>query len=233
MIGDESPITNHRSLHAVAAALLPCVLALVSACATTNLPPLPRALPQPDSARAAVVLSAWDEALRRADSMAPSRILYDAKFSKGSVIWPGNLAVYAGRGSLTAKASGPLGGQVGSYENGRFTGPSGDVAFLDPEPLRGVLAGVWRGGAPEIAGADDTQGLLRFRANGALVAEALLDVPGARLRILRVHTSRGDISAEFSGSFDPWPEGVSLIDQKSGRTLRLRRVAVETIQEEF
>ena len=165
--------------------------------------------------------------------MAPSRILYDAKFSKGNVTWPGNLAVYAGRGSLTAKASGPLGGQVGSYENGRFTGSSGEVAFLDPERLRGVLAGVWRGSSPEVAGADDTQSLLRFRADGAVVAEAVLDVPAARLRLLRVHASGGDVSAEFSGSFDPWPEAVSLIDQKSGRTLKLRRVAVETIQGEF
>jgi hypothetical protein len=178
-------------------------------------------------------MAAWAAALRRADSMGPSRILYDAKFGKGAVRLPGNLTVYAGRGSLTAKASGPFGGEVGSYEEGTYTGKEGEAAFLDPTVLRGVLAGVWRGGPPAVSGADSEEGLLYWEGAGGVAAEGRLDLSEARLKSLQVRGYGGEISAEFSGAFDPWPEVISLVDQKTGRTLKLRRVAVETIKGEF
>jgi hypothetical protein len=137
--------------------------------------------------------------------------------------------VTAGRSSLTAKASGPLGTELGSYEDGAFKDKSGDVHFLDPELLRGVLAGVWRGPTPSVEGADDEEALLRFRPSGGASAEAVLELSGARLKSLRVHGEKGDVTAEFSGAFDPWPETVLLTDRKSGRSLKLRRVVVETI----
>lgn len=217
---------------AAAAILAPLALTLASACASTA-PRPPRALPPADDILKARVLAAWEEALRRADSMGPARILYDAKFGKGVVKLPGNLAVYAGPESLTVKASGPFGVEVGSYEEGTYTGKGGEASFLDPTVLRGVLAGVWRGGPPDVSGADSEEGLLRWGAPGGVAAEGLLDLSEARLKSLRVRGDSGEIAAEFSGSFDPWPEVISLVDRKTGRTLKLRRVAVEAIKEEF
>ena len=171
--------------------------------------------------------------MRRADSLPPSRLLYDAKFGKGAVKAPGNLAVVARRDSLTARATGPLGGELGTYKDGAFHGKEGEGEFLDPELLRGVLAGVWRGAAPVLVGAEGDDGLLRWNAAGGVVAEGVLDVSGARLRSLRVRGPRGNLFAEFSGAFDPWPEVVLLSDVKSGRSLKLRRVAVEALQDEI
>lgn len=209
------------------AILAAAVILFAFACSSPQTPP-PRALAPADDAGKARVLAAWDEAVRRADSLAPSRILYDAKFGKGAVRLPGNLAVVAGRGSLSAKASGPLGGEVGNYQDGTFTGKSGELAFLDPELLRGLLAGVWRTGTPSVEGVDSEQGLLRWETAG-VIAEGVLDLSDARLRSLRVRGDRGEVSAEFSGAFDPWPEIVLLTDQKSGRSLKLRRIVVEAI----
>jgi hypothetical protein len=208
--------------------LAAAAILLSSACASSTAPP-PRALPAADGPRTARALAAWQEALSRADSLPASRILYDAKFGKGAVTLPGHLAVTAGRSSLTAKASGPLGTELGTYEDGTFKDKSGDVHFLDSELLRGVLAGVWRGPMPSVEGADDEEALLRFRAAGGADAEAVLELSGARLKTLRVHGARGDVTAEFSGAFDPWPETVLLKDWKSGRSLKLRRVVVEAL----
>jgi hypothetical protein len=165
--------------------------------------------------------------------MSPSRILYDAKFGRGAVKLPGSLAVYAGLESLTVKASGPFGVEVGSYEDGTYTGKAGEASFLDPTVLRAVLAGVWRGGPPEVAGADSEEGLLRWEAAGRVAAEGRLDLSEARLKSLEVRSDRGEMSAEFSGACDPWPEVISLVDRKTGRTLKLRRIAVEVIREDL
>jgi hypothetical protein len=192
-----------------------------------------RELPRADDFLKARVLAAWDAALRRADSMGSARILYDAKFGRGAVKLPGNLTVYTGPESLSVKASGPFGVEVGSYGEGTYTGKGGEAAFLDPAVLRGVLAGVWRGGPPDVSGADSDEGLLRWDAVGGVAAEGLLDLSKARLKSLQVRGDSGEISAEFSGSFDPWPEVISLVDRKSGRTLKLRRIVVEPIKEEF
>ena len=217
---------------AAAAILVTLALALAPACSSTS-PQPQRALPPADEILKARVLAAWETALRRADSMGPSRIFYDAKFGKGAVRLPGNLTVHAGRKSLTAKASGPLGGEFGSYEEGTYTGKGGEAAFLDPKVLRGVLSGVWRGGPPKVAGADSEEGLLRWDADGGVAAEGRLDLSEARLKSLRVLGDGGEIRADFAGAFDPWPEMISLVDRKSGRALKLRRIAVEPIKEEF
>ena len=135
----------------------------------------------------------------------------------------------AGREGLTARATGPFGGEVGSYEGGTFKGKQGETYLLDPELLRGVLAGVWRGGPPSVAGADGTDGLLRWEAAGGVVAEGVLDLAHARLRSLSVRGPKGELSIEFAGEFDPWPEVVALADLRSGSSLKLRRVAVEPL----
>ncbi|MGH9399387.1 MAG: hypothetical protein ACRD00_03400 [Thermoanaerobaculia bacterium] len=210
--------------------LAAAAILLSSACASSTAPP-PRALPAADLSRTVRALAAWQEALSRADSLPASRILYDAKFGKGPVRLPGHLAVIAARACLTAKATGPLGGELGSYEDGTFKDKAGDVFFLDPELLRGVLAGVWRGAVPSVEAADDEEALLRFGASGGAAAQARLDLRGSRLRSLRVHGEKGDVTAEFSGAFDPWPEILLLTDEQSGRSLKLRRVALEGIGE--
>jgi hypothetical protein len=185
-----------------------------------------------DEAFAERARAAWSEALERAASLPASRILYDARFGSGAVKTPGNLAVVVGPGTLTAKATGPLGGEVGSYENGAFHGKQGEGLRLDPMVLRGVLAGVFAEGTPVVAGADAGDGLLRWRAAGGVSAEAILDVVGARLRSLHVTGPKGEIEVTFSGDFAPWPEVVQLTDLRSGRTLKLRRVASEPVSPE-
>ena len=145
---------------------------------------------------------------------------------------PGNLAVVARRGSLTAKATGPLGGELGSYEDGTFKALGDQSYFLDEELLRGVLSGVWRGSAPAVKGVDGQESLLRWEDERG-VAEGILDVPGARLKSLRIRSPKSEISVEFSGAMDPWPEVVMVRDVKNGRSLKLRKVAVEALKDEF
>lgn len=217
-----------RGLGLVPAFLLLCITA---GCASRSGPAL-RSFPPADEAAALRALAAWDEALRRASLLPPSRLLYDAKFGKGAIVAPGTLAVVARRDALTAKATGPFGGELGDYENGAYRGKHGESDFLDPLLLRAILAGVWRGGPPTVAGADQQDGLLRWKAEGGVIAEGVLDLSGARLKSLRVRGPRGELSIEFSGPFDPWPEVVRVADRTSGRSLKLRRIAVEPLQDE-
>jgi hypothetical protein len=216
-----------RSLRLVPAFLF---LSLTVRCASA---PAARTFPPADDAAAARARIAWDEALRRANELPPSRLLYDAKFGKGAVVAPGTLAVVARRDMLTAKATGPFGGEVGDYENGAYKGKHGESDFLDPELLRAILAGVWRGGPPAVVGAEGQDGLLRWQAQGGVVAEAVLDLSAARLKNLRVRGPRGELWIEFSGAFDPWPEVVRVADRASGKSLKLRRIAVEPLPDEI
>ena len=202
------------------------LLSTVSSCRSTS---SQRAFGPAGEAFAERARTAWTAALERADSLPPSRILYDARFGNGSVKTPGNLAVVVGRDTLTAEATGPLGGKIGSYENGAFRGKQGDGYFLEPSVLRGVLGGVIRGGAPAVAGEDAGEGLLKWALPDGVTAEGVLDVAQARLTSLTVRGPRGAVAVSFSGAFDPWPEVVELTDLGSKRSLKLRRVASEPI----
>lgn len=117
---------------------------------------------------------------------------------------------------------------MGRYENGTLTGKGGETYLLDPELLRGVLAGMWRGGPPLVAGADGEEGLLRWKSAEG-VAEGVLDLRAARLTSLSVKGRAGELRAEFAGACDPWPERVSLWDLKAGRSLKLKRLAAEPL----
>jgi hypothetical protein len=208
------------------------LLCVTAGCASRPAPAL-RRFPPADEERTARALAAWDEALRRANALPPSRLLYDAKFGKGTLVAPGTLAVVARRDALTAKATGPFGGEIGDYENGAYRGKHGETDFMDPHVLRAILAGVWRGGPPAVAGADQEDGLLRWKGESGVIVEGVLDLSGARLKSLRMKGPRGELSIEFSGPFDPWPEVVRVADRSSGRTLKLRRIAVEPLPEEM
>jgi hypothetical protein len=168
--------------------------------------------------------------VRRADSLPPSRLLYDAKFKKGGVTAPGTLSVFVRSGSLTAKATGPLGGEMAHYENGTLTEKGGEAHWLDPGVLRAVLSGVWRDGPPAVVGAEGQQALLRWESAQG-VAEGVLDVAGARLTRFSIRGRAGTLEAEFGGLCDPWPASVSLRDVKSGRSLKLRRVVTEPLED--
>ena len=176
----------------------------------------------------APILAAWRDAVRRADSLPPSRLLYDARFGHGAVQMSGTLAVVATRESLKATATGPFGSTLAQYEDGALRFKGRDPLFLDPGVLRGALAGIWRDGAPTVVGSSGTDGLLRWETGG-VIAEAVFDVAAARVRSLRVADAHGEVSVLFSGAFDPWPRVVELSETKSDQHLRLKRVAIEPI----
>ena len=213
-----------RSL--AAAALL--LAGLAAACATY--PTAPRHLFQPiGEEQRAMALAAWQDALRRADSLPPSRLLYDAKFGQGHARISGTLAVVVTPESVRATATGLFGSTLAQYENGALRLNGRDPLFLEPELLRGALAGVWRGGPPTLAGSEGRDCLLRWNDTKGVAAEAVLDAAAARLESLRVTGAHGEVFVVFSGAFDPWPQVVELSDPRSGQSLRLKRVAIEPI----
>lgn len=176
-------------------------------------------------------LRAWDEALKRADSLPPSRLLYDLKYSKGALRASGTLAIVAGSQDLTAAVTGPFGAQLGEYRDGAFRLRDQEPLRVDARLLRGILAGVWKGGAPKVVGADSGQSLLRWEAAGGVVIDAVLDLSDARLRSLRARGPNGELSVAFPDGFSPWPDVVEIVSATTGQTLRLKKDSSEPIKE--
>jgi len=217
------------SSRALAAA--PFLLAgLAAACASHRAAP-GRAFQSVGEEQKAPTLAAWKDAVRRADSLPPSRLLYDAKFGQGRVKISGTLTVVATPESVKATATGPFGSALAQYENGVLRFKGRDPFFLDPELLRGALAGIWRDGSPTVVGSSGEDRLLRWDDTEGVVTEAVLDVAAARLKSVRVSSAHGEVLVVFSGAFDPWPQVVELSNPKSGQSLRLKRVAIEPIGE--
>jgi hypothetical protein len=213
----------------LAVALL--VAALTAACASAPRAVGPRDFGPADDAARVHSLRAWDEALRRADSLPPSRLLYDLKYSKGDWRASGTLAVVAGTGELTATVTGPFGTPIGEYRDGAFRLKNEEPFRLDVKLFRGILAGVWRGGAPEVIGADRGESLLRWKAPGGLVIDGVFDVSSARLRSLRARGPNGELSVAFPGTFEPWPDVVEIVSATTGQALRLKKESAEPIKE--
>ena len=174
-----------------------------------------------DSRRA---LDAWKDALDRADSLGPVRLLYDARMSEGLVKIPGTLAVVALPGRLEATLSGPFGSPLARYSSGVLEARGARPIPLDAEELRAVLAGVWRA-EPWVAGARNGQTLLRFPGKDEV--EGVLELSQARLETLRIARPEADLLATYSGRLDPWPERIAIVDRRSGRRLELTLVARE------
>ncbi|HEV8232433.1 MAG TPA: hypothetical protein VGQ75_08790 [Thermoanaerobaculia bacterium] len=175
-----------------------------------------------DSRRA---LDAWEQAIERADSLGPVRLLYDARMSEGLVKIPGTLAVQAQPGYLEATLTGPFGSPVARYSSGVLEARGAKPIPLDAEELRAVLAGVWRSPA-RIEGARPGQSLLRF--TGRDEVEGVLDIADARLESLTIARPEAELVATFSGRLDPWPERITIEDRRTGKRLQLTLVAKES-----
>jgi hypothetical protein len=177
-----------------------------------------------DSRRA---LEAWKAALDRADSLGPTRILYDAKMSEGLVKFPGTLAVEAARDRLEATLTGPFGSPVARYSSGVLEAKGAKPIPLDAEELRAVLAGVWRT-PPRVEGARSGQTLLAFTGRDRV--EAVLDLAGTRVETLTIERPEAELVAIYSGRLDPWPEKITIEDRRSGKVLQLTMVAREPVE---
>jgi hypothetical protein len=199
--------------------LIAAIAAVSSACASRAPAFGPAGL---DESRLA--LDAWATALERADSLGPSRLLYDAKMSEGLVKFPGTLAVEARPGHLEATLTGPFGSPIARYASGVLEAKGARPIPLEAEELRAVLSGVWRTPA-RVEGARAGQSLLRF--TGRDPVEAVLDVGGARLERLKIERPEAEVVATYSGRLDPWPERVTIEDRRTGKMLQLTLVAKE------
>lgn len=189
-------------------------------------------------------LAAWTSAQQRADSLPPSRLLYDARMgTSGLPSVPGTLAVTYGDDRVRAASlTGPFGSRVAEYREGEgnhqgvgvITGEDRKAFVVDPDALRSVLAGVWRGAAdspaPTVAGRDGADCLLTWSGGGvAYRAEAVLDLSSQRLRSLALSGAGGRLSIAYAGEFRPWPQRIALKEESSGRSLSLSLIATEPL----
>jgi hypothetical protein len=206
-------------------------LAFVSRCASAPRAVALRDFAPADEAARSRALEAWEKALQRADSQPPSRLLYDVQYSKGALKSRGTLAVVAGARELSATVSGPFGTAIGNYRDGAFHIQNEEPFRIKPEMFRAILAGVWRGGAPEVGGAERNESLLRWKTSEGYEIDGVLDVSSAQLRSLYARGPGGDLSVAFPGAFAPWPNVVEVVSIKTGQALRLKREAAEPIRE--
>jgi len=179
------------------------------------------------AAEASRVLEIWEAALERADRSAASRLLYDASVSQGLARIPGTLAVSQRPGSVSATLTGPFGSPIARYEAGVLRGDRLRPLAIEPEELRALLAGVWRGEAPAVAGVRDGRALLRWEEGDRI--EGVLDVTAGRLISLRIARPQGELLARYSGRWDPWPERIELEAGSSGHKMRLSLIGREPL----
>ena len=205
-------------------------LALVSRCASAPRAVTARDFGPADEAAKSRALEAWEKALRRADSQPPSRLLYDVQYSKGVLKSRGTLAVVAGARELSATVSGPFGTTIGDYRDGAFHIQNEEPFRIKPEMFKAILAGVWQGGVPEVAGAERNESLLRWRTAEGYEINGVLDVSSAELRSLYARGPGGELSVAFPGAFAPWPSVVEVVSVKTGQALRLKKQAAEPIR---
>jgi len=210
-------------LRLLAAALSSTVLA---ACATPR--PARRFVPATD-VEAREAIAAWQASLERAASLPASRLLYDARLSKGGAPpVPGTLAVtYDGRAVVTASLTGPFGSRIAEYRDGRVSGEDRAALLIQPEAMRAVLAGgAWSGVAPAIEGVDAGQARLAFDVEGARV-RVVLDLATRNPVSLEIAGPDGRLLVDYAGAADPWPPRVDAQEEKTHRRVALKLLAVE------
>lgn len=209
----------------VLAATLP--FALLVACATTR--PARRFSPA-NEVETREALDAWQASLERAAALPASRLLYDARMSKGGApAVPGTLAVtYDGRAVVTASLTGPFGARVAEYRDGRVTGEDRAALLIQPEAMRAVLAGgAWPGVAPSVAGVDAGQAELAFEPGGGARARVVLDLATRGPVSLEVQGPDGHLFVDYAGAADPWPARVDAREETTHRRVSLKLLAVE------
>ena len=175
-------------------------------------------------------IAAWRESVSSADSRGPARLLYEARVTRGPFRMSGTLAVREGSRTVDATLAGPFGDAVARYGEGALRGNGMEPIAIEADELRWLLAGAWKGsGAPEVAGVDGEDALLRW--SGAQEVEGVIDVPRARLKSLRIKRSEGAIAATYSGEIFSWPGRIDLEDLRSGNMLRLVLIAAEPVHD--
>ena len=198
------------------------LVALVPACAGRRQPafaPAAREVAQ----RA---LSAWSDAVARAEARGSARLLYEAHVSRGPFGMTGTLAVQQSPAGIEATLSGPFGDAIARYSEGALRGNGIRPIRIDPDELRWLLAGIWKGReAPVVAGIDGETALLRWP--GKEPVDGILDVASGRFKSVKVTRAEGAIAATYSGDDSSWPGSIELEDLGSGNTLRLKLVASE------
>jgi hypothetical protein len=215
-------LTSGR-LRLLAAALS---LPVLAACATTR--PARHFVPATD-AEAREAIAAWQASLVRAASLPASRLLYDARISKGGApAVPGTLAVtYDGRSVVTASLTGPFGSRIAEYRDGRVSGEDRAALLIQPEAMRAVLAGgAWSGVAPAVEGVDAGQARVAFDAEGARV-RVVLDLATRNPVSLEVSGPDGHLFVDYGGAADPWPAQIDAREETAHRRVVLKLLTVE------
>jgi hypothetical protein len=172
-----------------------------------------------------VSLAAWRQAIERAESMPPGRLLYDARLTQGLVGVPGILAVSQSPDAIEASLTGPFGTPIATYATGALRGEGIRTLAIAPQEFRSLLAGAWHRGEPEVLGVDGADALLAW--TGEERVEGILDVSQARFRSLAISRAEGKILSRYSGDFDPWPRRIEVEDARTRAKLRLTLIGRE------
>jgi hypothetical protein len=217
----KSEIRNPKSVPL----LLSLLLLLSAGCAARR----PRTFAPAGEAETQKVLAAWREAVERAESLPPSRLLYEARLSQGLARVPGTLAVVASRRGIEASLTGAFGSPVATYSEGALRGEGIRPIAINPQQLRALLAGAWDEGTPEVRGVEGGDGLLVWKGDPRV--EGVLDVARSRFRSLDFSRADGKIAATYSGEFNPWPSHIEVEDAATRGRLRLSLLAVEPLEE--
>ena len=199
-------------------------LLLTAACASR--PSRPHNFVAAGEEQTARAIAAWREAVARADTLGPSRLLYDAKMRQGAVSLPGTFALSTAE-PVQATMTGPFGSPVATYANGSLRGEKFAPVAIDPEPLLWLLGGVWKAPEPQVRGVAGDDALLVWTSPSP--AEGVLHLPSARFTSLRVASRGKTLEASYAGTADPWPTKVELKDPATKSSLRLTLVGREPV----
>jgi hypothetical protein len=171
-------------------------------------------------------LSVWSDAVARVEAHGVVRLLYEARVSRGPFRMSGTLAVQESPGGVEAMLSGPFGDAIASYTDGALRGNGLRPIRIDPDELKWLLAGIWKGReAPVVAGMDGESALLSWA--GKEPVDGVLDVARGRFKSVKVTRAEGAIEATYSGENSSRPALIELEDLGSGNALHLKLVAIE------
>ena len=147
--------------------------------------------------------------------------------SGGAPSIPGTLAVsYDGHAVTLASLTGPFGSRVAEYRDGSVTGEDKKAFVVDPDVLRSVLAGASNAGSVSVEGCGAGACLLSWSAETGR-GTAVVDVARNAVRSMGLSGSAGRLLVNYSGEASPWPPAITIEDERSGRSLSLKLVAVE------